>query len=92
MSSQWSSDWFHDSFDNPFSDMSSGRNSCPHRHVIVEVTGNRRFTGEVEDNFREYLRCLDCLEVLSEAEIRGAWEGDSTKYLDLTTGEDHENK
>lgn len=92
MSNGWSSNWYQDPFDDPFSDMSSNQNSCPHRHVIVEVTGCRRFTGEVEDNFKEHLRCLDCLEYLCEAKIRGAWEGDSLKYLDLPTGEDHEDK
>jgi len=47
---------------------------CLHYHVVTETTGSRRFrAGEVEDDIQERLRCLDCLEILSEAEVRAAW-------------------
>jgi hypothetical protein len=55
---------------------------CLHRHVVVDTTGSRRFrAGEVEDDIIERLRCLDCLEILSQAEVRAAWGQESTEDL-----------
>ncbi len=42
-------------------------NACPHKHVILQSTGRRRFIdGEVDDNIREYYLCVDCWEELME--------------------------
>jgi len=55
---------------------------CLHHHVVVETTGSRQFrAGEVEDDITERLRCLDCLELLSEAEVRAAWGQESAEDL-----------
>lgn len=55
---------------------------CLHRHVVVDTIGSRRFrAGEVEDDITERLRCLDCLEILSEAEVRAAWGQESIENL-----------
>ena len=55
---------------------------CLHYHVVTETTGSRRFrAGEVEDDILERLRCLDCLELLSEAEVRAAWGQESAEDL-----------
>jgi hypothetical protein len=49
---------------------------CLHRHIVTVTTGGRHFSqGEVCDDIRESLLCLDCMEVLSESEIRGRWNG-----------------
>jgi hypothetical protein len=59
---------------------------CLHLHVLVETTGSRRFiAGEVEDDILERLRCLDCLEILSEVEVRAAWgeEVDESESLQV---------
>ena len=56
---------------------------CLHRHVVSVTTGSRRFVeGEVDDDIKEYLLCLDCLEYLSEAEIRARWSGSSTEPIE----------
>ena len=64
---------------------------CLHHHVVVEITGSRRFrAGEVEDDIQERLRCLDCLEILSEAEVRAAWgQGSSEDLPVLQLGGSH---
>jgi len=62
------------------SDMSVNFNfpSCLHRHVVIETTGSRGFSqGEVEDDIRECLVCLDCCEYLDQEEILTAWHGDA---------------
>jgi hypothetical protein len=42
---------------------------CLHRHVVVESRGGRYFSeGEVSDDIRDVLVCLDCFETLTEAE------------------------
>ena len=67
---------------------------CLHDHVVVDTTGSRRFrAGEVEDDIQERLRCLDCLEYLSEAEVRAAWgeEGAENPPV-LQLGENHGNE
>ena len=62
------SDWYDDSI----------ASTCLHLHITVETVGARRFIqGEVVDNIEERLRCLDCLEILSEAEVRSAWNGNA---------------
>ena len=49
---------------------------CLHRHVVAVSTGSRRFSqGEVVDDIQERLQCLDCLEYVSELEVRAAWSG-----------------
>jgi len=51
---------------------------CSHRHVVAVSTGSRRFSqGEVIDDIQERLQCLDCLEYVSESEVRAAWSGKS---------------
>jgi hypothetical protein len=53
-------------------------NACLHRHVVIQTTGGMHFiAGEVSDDIREYLLCLDCLEFLDEEEIRSAWLGEA---------------
>ena len=50
---------------------------CLHRHIVPVTTGSMHFSeGEVSDNIHEYLLCLDCMEYLTEAEIRSRWNGD----------------
>jgi hypothetical protein len=84
-----SSDWYKDRF----SDNDRSNSPCLHRHVVVDTSGGRRFVeGEVTDNILVRVLCLDCMQYLSEAEVRGAWEGDPTKYLIQPIGEDHEYK
>jgi len=52
--------------------------ACMHRNITVVTTGNRRFVqGEVTDNIVEYIQCMDCLEYLTEAEVRAAWVSNS---------------
>ena len=49
---------------------------CLHRHIVTVTTGGRHFIkGEVCDDIRESLLCLDCMEELSESEIRARWNG-----------------
>lgn len=48
---------------------------CMHRRVVVDASGGRHFTaGEVWDDILVRVLCLDCLEYLSEAEVRAAWD------------------
>jgi hypothetical protein len=55
---------------------------CLHYHIVVETRGSRCFrAGEVEDDITERLRCLDCLEILSQAEVRAAWGQESAEDL-----------
>jgi len=47
---------------------------CMHRHVVVDTSGGRHFTaGDVWDDILVRVLCLDCLDYLSEAEVRAAW-------------------
>jgi len=47
---------------------------CLHRNVVVETTGSRTFAeGEVSDNIEEHVLCLECMRVLTEAEVRARW-------------------
>ena len=55
---------------------------CMHRHVIAVSTGSRRFSqGEVTDDIQERLQCLDCLEYVTEAEVRAVWNGVSIEEI-----------
>ena len=81
--SSWSSDWYKDRFsdDDHFSDEGPGYSPCMHRHVVTVNTGGRRFSqGEVDDNIKVRLQCLDCLAFVSEAEVRAAWQGKSVGH------------
>jgi hypothetical protein len=50
---------------------------CPHRQVVVDTSGSRRFVeGEVTDDIVVRALCLDCGEYLTEAAIRGSWDGE----------------
>ena len=49
---------------------------CMHWHIRVIHNGQRTFyEGEVFDNIQEQVLCLDCLNVLSESDVRAAWKG-----------------
>ena len=49
---------------------------CQHLNVVPVAIGRRWFEqGEVEDNIQVLLQCMDCLEIVSEAEVRAAWQG-----------------
>ena len=50
--------------------------SCMHRHTQVIQNGGFHFTeGQVWDDIQENVLCIDCFKVLSEADVRAAWEG-----------------
>jgi hypothetical protein len=89
MSSEWSSNLYA----HLFTENDRGFSPCLHRHVVPVTTGSRRFSqGEVYDDIKVFYQCKDCMEYVSEVEVRGAWEGNPLKYLDLPTGENNENK
>jgi hypothetical protein len=72
------SDWYSD----PLLDSDLDCSPCLHRHVVLVTTGTRRFVeGEVVDDIVEHLQCMDCLEYVSEAEVRAAWIGESPELL-----------
>jgi hypothetical protein len=49
---------------------------CAHRHIVPVTTGSRSFCqGEVDDDYQDLLQCTDCLEFVTEAEVRSAWNG-----------------
>jgi hypothetical protein len=51
---------------------------CLHRHVVPVTTGSRHFSqGEVYDDIQDLLQCTECLEYVTEAEVRSAWNGKS---------------
>lgn len=53
---------------------------CMHRHVVLATSGGMYFCeGEVCDDIHEELLCLDCMETLTEEEVRARWNGDSTE-------------
>jgi hypothetical protein len=53
---------------------------CLHWHVVPITTGSRRFSqGEVDDDFQDLLQCTDCLEYVTEVEVRAAWNGQCTE-------------
>lgn len=58
-------------------DTDSFYSSCPHKNVVVDLSGGRRFVeGEVTDDILVRALCLDCGEYLTESEVRGAWDGE----------------
>ena len=58
--------------------------SCLHRHIRVVQNGSRSFyAGEVFDNIQEQILCLDCLETLTEGEVRATWDGYSAFSVTL---------
>jgi hypothetical protein len=47
---------------------------CMHRHVTTVITGSRRIIdGEVWDDIRERLMCLECGVYVTEEEVRAGW-------------------
>ena len=51
---------------------------CLHRRVQVIHNGSRTFyAGEVFDNIQEQVLCLDCMETLTETEVRETWNARS---------------
>jgi hypothetical protein len=46
---------------------------CLHRHVVTDITGGMQFNaGDVFDDIQERLLCLDCMEYVTEADVRFA--------------------
>ena len=73
MVSHCGTDWYADRL----SENDRSYLQCPHRHVVVDSSGSRRFVeGEVTDDILVRALCLDCGEYLTESEIRGSWEGE----------------
>ena len=49
---------------------------CPHRNIVSATTGGMHYAeGEVWDDVTERLLCLDCLEYLTERQVRARWDG-----------------
>jgi hypothetical protein len=67
-----------DCFVDRFSDT-----DCMHLHLIPVSNEMRHFV-EGEDVQGQHL-CLDCMERVSEAEVRAAWQGES---IDCSSGGD----
>ena len=62
--------------------------SCLHRNIKVVYNGGMSFSeGEVFENIQEQVFCLDCLQTLSEGEVRATWNGCS---IDFTTVVKHD--
>lgn len=58
---------------------------CLHRNVVLETTGGTHFSGgDVWDNIQEKLLCLDCMEYVTEVEVRSA-QSDFPPNLNHTT-------
>ena len=58
---------------------------CLHRRVVLDTTGSRHFSeGEVCDNIQERLLCLDCMEYVTEAEVRAAWNDNLTMHMEVS--------
>ena len=46
---------------------------CLHRNIVLETSGGTHFSaGEVWDDIQESLLCLDCMEHVTEPEVRFA--------------------
>ena len=85
MNNGWTSDWYSD---DRYSSGDRGYTHCMHRHVVVETNGGMQFIqGEVSDNIRDQLRCLDCLDILDEQEVLCAWHGEA-HFIDVHEQED----
>jgi hypothetical protein len=64
---------------------------CLHLHIVFVTTGGMHFTnGEVWDDIQELLLCLDCMEYLTEAEVRARWNG--TELGDATIPSQEEDE
>ena len=49
---------------------------CMHRRVVLDTSGEMHFSeGECWDDIQERLLCLDCMEYVTEAEVRAAQSG-----------------
>ncbi len=47
---------------------------CMHRRITTVTTGGLHFSeGEVWDDIREMLMCLECGEYVTEEEVRAGW-------------------
>jgi hypothetical protein len=81
-----SSNWYADRFME--NDLLSSQ--CPHRNVVVDTSGGRRFVeGEVTDDILVRALCLDCGEYLSESDVRGSWDGEPHQVeANMMEGED----
>ena len=54
---------------------------CPHRRIVAAPTGGMHYSGgEVWDDIHDRLLCLDCMEYLTEAEIRARWDGTDVSW------------
>lgn len=66
---------------------------CLHRNVVLDTTGDIHFSGgEVWDNIQEKLLCLDCMEYVTEAEVRSTRRGNSphiTQPIQMEITHDH---
>jgi hypothetical protein len=81
-----SSNWYAD----PLLDSDLGCSSCLHRHVVVVTTGSRRLVaGEIVDDIVERLQCQDCMEFVTEIDVRAAWLGEDLRSpVDESGGND----
>ena len=62
---------------------------CMHRRVTTEITGSRNIIeGEVWDNIQERLVCLDCLEYVTEEEVRAVWGQYPLSKQEVSHGDD----
>ncbi|MBV6452074.1 MAG: hypothetical protein MHPDNHAH_02825 [Anaerolineales bacterium] len=58
---------------------------CLHRNIVTELNGEMHFSvGEVWDDIQERLLCLDCMEYVTEVEVRSA-QSDFPPNLNHTT-------
>ena len=47
---------------------------CLHRNIQVIHNGSRTFSeGEVNDDIQEQVLCLDCMQILTETEVKETW-------------------
>jgi hypothetical protein len=65
---------------------------CLHRRVVPVIKGGMHFSeGEVWDDIHEYLLCLDCLEYMTEAEIRARWTGNEASVRSAVSQEEDDD-
>ncbi len=64
---------------------------CMHRRVVPVTTGSMHYSGgDVWEDIHEYLLCLDCMEYLTEAQIRARWCGAESPDPDAAPEEDED--
>ena len=64
---------------------------CLHRHIVTVITGGMHFSeGVVWDDICESILCLDCMEYLTEAEVRARWNGTETGDASIASQEDED--